>query len=62
MPAVGQPGYWPKQKLNLAPRLSIAYSPDSKTSIRAGAGIYYAFENIASGQNVATNAPFNLSK
>ena len=40
-PAVGQPGYWPKQKLNLAPRLSIAYSPDSKTSIRAGFGMYY---------------------
>lgn len=40
-PGVGRPGYWPKQKLNLAPRLSIAYSPDSKTSIRAGFGMYY---------------------
>lgn len=40
-PAVGRPGYWPKQKLNLAPRLSIAYSPDSNTSIRAGFGMYY---------------------
>ncbi len=35
------PGYWPKQKLNIAPRLSIAYSPDSKTSIRAGFGLYF---------------------
>jgi hypothetical protein len=40
-PAVGRPGYWPKQKLNLAPRFSLAYSPDSKTSIRAGFGMYY---------------------
>ena len=40
-PAVGRPGYWPKQKLNIAPRLSIAYSPDTKTSIRAGFGMYY---------------------
>ena len=40
-PAVGRPGYWPKQKLNIAPRLSVAYSPDTKTSIRAGFGMYY---------------------
>lgn len=40
-PAVGRPGYWPKQKLNFAPRFSLAYSPDSKTSIRAGFGMYY---------------------
>jgi Carboxypeptidase regulatory-like domain len=36
-----QPGYWPAQKTNFAPRLAIAYSPDSKTSIRAGVGIYF---------------------
>ena len=35
------PGYWPHQKLNFAPRLSAVYSPDGKTSIRAGAGIYF---------------------
>ena len=40
-PHYGKPGFWPKQKDNFAPRLAIAYSPDSKTSIRAGAGIYY---------------------
>ena len=33
--------YWNMNKLNFAPRFAIAYSPDSKTSIRAGAGIYY---------------------
>ncbi len=36
-----QPGYWPAQKDNFAPRLAIAYAPDSKTSIRAGFGIYF---------------------
>jgi hypothetical protein len=36
----GKP-YWPMNKLNFAPRVAIAYSPDSKTSIRAGLGMYY---------------------
>lgn len=36
-----KPGYWPKSKNNFAPRLAVAYSPDSKTSIRLGAGIFY---------------------
>jgi hypothetical protein len=40
-PYYGKPGYWPKAKNNVAPRLALVYSPDSKTSIRAGAGIYY---------------------
>jgi Carboxypeptidase regulatory-like domain len=37
----GKPGFWPKSKDNFAPRLAVAYAPDSKTSIRMGAGIYY---------------------
>lgn len=37
----GKPGFWPIEKGSFAPRLAIAYSPDAKTSIRAGAGIYY---------------------
>jgi len=40
-PAYGKPGYWPKSKDNLAPRLAVVYSPDSKTVVRAGFGIYY---------------------
>ena len=39
--ANGRPGYWAKQKENIAPRLAVVYSPDSKTSIRAGAGMYF---------------------
>jgi hypothetical protein len=40
-PYYNKPGFYPKQKNNVAPRLAIAWAPDAKTSIRAGAGIYY---------------------
>ena len=33
--------YWNMQKNNIAPRFSIVYAPDNKTSIRAGAGLFY---------------------
>jgi hypothetical protein len=36
-----KPAFWPKSKDNFAPRFAIAYSPNGRTSIRAGAGIYY---------------------
>ncbi|MBV8674378.1 MAG: TonB-dependent receptor, partial [Acidobacteriaceae bacterium] len=36
-----KPNYWTPQKNNFAPRVSIAYSPDTKTSIRAGFGLYF---------------------
>lgn len=36
----GKP-FWNMNKADIAPRFAIAYSPDSKTSIRAGAGMYY---------------------
>ena len=35
------PGYWAKQKDNIAPRLAIVWAPNPRTSIRAGAGMYY---------------------
>ena len=50
----GGKAYWPMNKLNFAPRLAVAYAPDfnsgllgkifggsGKSSIRAGAGMYY---------------------
>ncbi|MGC1784602.1 MAG: hypothetical protein WA708_18935, partial [Acidobacteriaceae bacterium] len=40
-PYYHKPGFWPKSKNNLAPRFAIAYAPDTKTSIRAGFGIFY---------------------
>jgi hypothetical protein len=36
-----RPGYWAKQKENIAPRLSVVFAPNSKTTIRAGAGMYF---------------------
>ena len=33
--------YWPSQFGNVAPRLAVAYSPNNKTSIRGGFGLYY---------------------
>ncbi len=36
-----KPALWAKSKNNIAPRLAIAYSPDTKTSIRGGFGIFY---------------------
>lgn len=40
-PFYGKPGFWPKSKNNFAPRLAIAYAPTSRTTIRAGVGLYY---------------------
>jgi hypothetical protein len=39
--ARGLKPYWPMEKNNLAPRLAIAFSPNEKTSIRAGFGLFY---------------------
>jgi hypothetical protein len=36
-----QPGYWAKQKDNFAPRLSAVLAPNPRTTIRAGAGMYF---------------------
>jgi Carboxypeptidase regulatory-like domain/TonB dependent receptor len=46
-PVYGRPGYWAKQKDNFAPRFAVAYALDPKTSIRAGAGMYY--DNFGQG-------------
>jgi hypothetical protein len=35
------PGYWAKQKDNIAPRLAIAFAPDARTSFRVGFGMYF---------------------
>ncbi len=40
-PLYGKPGYWAKQKANIAPRVAFAYALNSKTSLRAGAGEYF---------------------
>ncbi|HUX44371.1 MAG TPA: TonB-dependent receptor, partial [Terracidiphilus sp.] len=60
-PYYGKPGYWPKSKNNFAPRLAIAYSPDTKTSIRAGAGIYYDHYGQALVDTFDQNGSFGMS-
>jgi hypothetical protein len=57
----GKPNYWPMQKGDIAPRLAIAWAPDSKTSIRAGAGIYYDHYGEALIYNFDQNGSFGMS-
>jgi hypothetical protein len=40
-PYYGKPGLYAKAKDNVSPRFAIVYSPNNKTSIRAGAGTYF---------------------
>lgn len=46
----------PKQ---LGPRFGIAYTLNPKTVIRTGAGIFYSFKSVTSGNSLAKNAPFS---
>ena len=41
-PALTQTGVIPSANHNFAPRFSLAYSPDDKTVVRAGFGLFYA--------------------
>ncbi len=56
-----KPGFWPKSKNNFAPRFAIAYSPDTKTSIRVGAGIYYDHYGQALVNIFDQNGSFGMS-
>jgi hypothetical protein len=40
-PVYGRPGYWSKQKTNIAPRIAVAYAINEKTVLRGGFGVYY---------------------
>jgi Carboxypeptidase regulatory-like domain/TonB dependent receptor len=57
----GKPGLYAKSKDNFAPRLAIAYAPNNKTSIRAGAGIYYDHFGQGLINVYDQNASFGLS-
>jgi hypothetical protein len=57
----GKPGYWPKQKANFAPRFAVAYSPNGKTSIRVGAGIYYDHYGESLVNTFDQNGSFGMS-
>ena len=48
----------PTRYTNLAPRIGLAWSPDSKTSIRAGYGLFHtAFEGLSAGI-MSANPPY----
>jgi Carboxypeptidase regulatory-like domain/TonB dependent receptor len=59
--ANGKPGLYPWQNKNFAPRVAIAWAPQNKTSIRAGAGIVY--DNFGEGliSTFDQNGAFGLS-
>jgi hypothetical protein len=60
-PFYNKPGFWPKSKDNFAPRLAIAFSPNGRTSIRAGAGIYYDHYGEALVNTFDQNGSFGMS-
>jgi len=48
----------PTSHTNFAPRIGLAYSPDAKTSVRAGYGMFYtAFEGLSAGI-MSANPPY----
>ena len=50
------------QNLNFAPRLGIAWSPDPKTVVRAGYGIFYGgIESLGYWGNLGENYPFQFT-
>lgn len=60
-PFYGKPGFWAKSKNNIAPRFAIVYAPGSKTSIRAGAGLYYDHFGEGLVNTFDQNGSFGLS-
>jgi hypothetical protein len=60
-PANGKPSWYAPDKNNFAPRLAIAYAPNSKTVIRAGAGMAYDQFGNDLVTNVASTGSLGLS-
>ncbi len=56
-----RPGYWAKQKTNIAPRLAIVFAPNSKTTVRAGAGLYFDHFGQAIVNSFDQEGSFGLS-
>jgi len=60
-PYYNTPGFWPKAKGNIAPRLAIAWAPNSKTSLRVGAGMYYDHYGESLVNTFDQNGSFGVS-
>ena len=56
-----EPAFWPKQKLNIAPRVAVAYAPAPKTSIRGGFGMYFDHYGEALTHRFSSLGSFGLS-
>jgi hypothetical protein len=56
-----QPGYWPEQKKDFAPRIGIVFAPNSRTSIRASAGMYYDHYGEALVNTFDTDGSYGLT-
>jgi hypothetical protein len=60
--AVSDPHLLNTQKTNFAPRIGFAWSPDAKTSLRAGFGIFYGgLESVGYWPNLGENYPFQFT-
>ena len=59
--ANGAKPYWGMPWNNIAPRLAVVYSPDNKTSIRAGAGMFYAHFGEGIVDTFAQNGSFGVT-
>src|SRR5213075_1304842 len=57
----GKPGVYSSQTKNFAPRLGIAWSPTDRTSIRAGAPMYYQNFGPELAQFYSASGEFGLS-
>jgi hypothetical protein len=60
-PYYSKPGFFPKSKDNFAPRFAVAYSPNPRTSVRVGAGMYYDHYGEALVNIFDQNGSFGLS-
>jgi len=56
-----KPGFWPMSWKDFAPRFAVAYSPDVKTSLRAGFGMYYDHYGQALVNTFDQNGSFGMS-
>jgi hypothetical protein len=56
-----RPGYWAKQRANFAPRLAAVYAPDTHTTIRIGAGMYFDHFGEAIVNSFDEEGSFGLS-
>jgi hypothetical protein len=55
------PGYWPKNKMNIAPRVAAVWAPNQKTSIRVGEGMYYDHYGEAIASALSSEASYGLA-